>query len=68
MTDPHIPISVPTELGIIHSGTLTTLPLVSSYDAVGHNVENCEQEEANLKWQEDNLSEGFTMTVDESAH
>lgn len=48
--------------------TLTTLPLVSSYDEVGDNVEDCKQEEANLKWQHKNLSQGFTMTEDESLH
>lgn len=48
--------------------TLTTFPLVSCYDAVGHNVEDCKQEEANLKWQHKILSQGFTMTVDESEH
>ncbi len=34
--------------------TLTTLSLVSGYDAVGHNVEDREQEEANLKQQHKN--------------
>lgn len=48
--------------------TLTTLSLVSGYDTIGHDVEDCKQEEANLKRQHKNVSQGFTMTVDESVH
>ena len=43
--------------------TLTTLPLVPGYDAVGHNVEDCKQEETNLKRQHKNV-----VTGDESTH
>lgn len=42
-------MSVPHEVRSYSSDTLTTLPLVSSYDAVGNDVENSKQEEANLK-------------------
>lgn len=48
--------------------TLTTLSLVSGYDTIGHDVEDCKQEEANLKRQHKNVTQGFTMTVDESVH
>lgn len=34
---------------IIFYSTLTTLPLVSGYDAVGHDVKDSKQEEAYLK-------------------
>lgn len=33
----------------IRCNRLTTLPLVSGYDEVRHDVEDCKQEEANLK-------------------
>lgn len=35
---------------------LTTPPLVSGYDAVGHNVEDGKQEEANLKMEKDKMN------------
>lgn len=47
---------------------LTTLPLVSGYDEVGHDVEDGKQEEANLKQHHKNFNAGFIMTRDESAH
>lgn len=46
-------------------GTFTALSLVSGYDDVGHNVEDCKQEETDLKQQEKKES---GLSCDQDSH